>query len=154
MKPLLLIPALLITIPASANHGIEAMGDGLVDIVKFALLFILVGLVFVVSVVLRFALNKRFFSIGVYLSGCVVVLFTLKNYFGAIEEYDARFSISDSYPRTVASRILERAEDQLLNAALLFYFILALLLVYVLLDILAARKKRRKQQNAQYRSIS
>lgn len=147
MKSLLLIITLLIALPASANHGVEALG-GVVEYAIYAILIVILSLVLITSGILRFALNKPLFSIGVYLTGCGIVFFTLKNYFAALEDYNGRYSISDYYPGPLRESFLQTAKEQLTSAALWFYFSLVLILLYLVIDILVYRKSQKKQAEA------
>lgn len=83
---ILLFSAMFFSFTASADHGIQAMGDAMIEIVLFLLAAVIGGGTFVLFAILRLTLKKKLLSIGAYIGATFLLLYLFRNYITTLNE--------------------------------------------------------------------
>ncbi|MFK7786879.1 MAG: hypothetical protein AB8B56_17290 [Crocinitomicaceae bacterium] len=123
---------ILITFSASANHGIEAMGEGLLELALRFIFGVIGTLLFVIFAALRFGLRKYLFSIGVYAVGGLVLAYRAYQFYIVNSEFSGSNSIFYT-PRYM--------QEQLDTSRIWFFATLAIMIIYIIFDVYFIRQK-------------
>lgn len=86
---LVLLSTLLVSFTSLADHGIQAMGDAMIEIVLFLLAVLIGGGSFLLFAILRVSLKNKLLSIGAYIGAIILLLYLLRNYLSTLKEMGA-----------------------------------------------------------------